>query len=195
MRTLLILVLLLAARAAPGQAPSAASPCNVVIPTAEITDDGKFERPVPTPGQCEAAEALVEKFMATPSSSFRRLFNVNVAPEPVINYIVSVVGRGRSRNPGNFRTGNFEQQTGLSVWLSTELVVMAFRGSDISGSSTTVTLADIDSLTACEYVRWQGSERPQQLAIRDIQDALDAGLVGNRETPTCQLGALPLDLQ
>jgi len=196
----LAILLLLAAGLASGQEAedSAAGQCNVVTRPPEVNAAGEFARPPPTDEECELAGSLEAKFLATPGGNFRQVRNLTQLPESLRRFVDGIGGASEVRNPVSVtvQVGRYpqSQQQRFAVWLGTELVVIAYRVTgDVSGNSTNVVLADLNSLTACTYMRWRGGEMPSTMRIRDIQRALDKGLLGDRETPTCHLRQIPLD--
>ena len=194
---LTLLIGLLAAAVAFGQetAPPPAA-CSVVAGPLDVNEAGELERPAPTAEECDRAGALEEKFLATSPGEFRRALNVSRAPESVQIYVGSL-SRGPIRNPRPIGPGNvigsYPERPDVVTWLSPELVVVAYRTTDFAGSATSVTLADLATLSACEYLRWSGGELPMQLSIREIQAALDRGRLGEREAPACYLRSLTID--
>jgi hypothetical protein len=189
-------LLLLAAGAAFGQDGGREPGCNVVSRSApDVNEQGRIEQPPPTSEECEAAAALEAKFLATSRGEFRLVRNLGRLPEPVLLYIGGIPGLSDPRTTGSIQTGGgrYSRQSDLAIWLSPELVVIAYRGSDISGAVTNVVLADLGSLDACTYLRWRGGDLPGALSIAEIQAGLGDGLLGDGETPACHLQALPLD--
>ena len=195
MRALLILVWL-AAWPSLAQAPAGptSTTCNIVTGSPDLNEAGELARPAPTDEQCARVFSLEAKFLATSPRDFRLVRNMTRLPAPVRIYVEGIGGLSESRGPVNVQVGRSDHQTpSTAVWIGTELVVLAYRVSDLSGTSTTVVLADLDSLTACAYLRWRGGELPGNLSINEIQRALDRGRLGEREVPACNLRLLPLD--
>lgn len=196
MRSIGIWLLLAAGLAVAQEEGGAAGPaCHVVTRPAEVNAAGEFARPAPTAEECERAQSLEAKFLATPTNDFRQIRSLTRLSEPLRRFVDGIGGAAEVRSPVSVQVGRYPQSRtpGIAIWLGTELVVIAHRVGDLAGSSTNVVLADIDSLTACTYMRWRGGELPATMRIRDIQRALDRGLLGDRETPTCHLRQIPLD--
>ncbi|MGD8341211.1 MAG: hypothetical protein PVH89_10535 [Gammaproteobacteria bacterium] len=195
MRSPLILIpLLVLPLAATAQSESDGRVCRVVSGSPDVNEAGELVRPVPTDEQCSRALALEAKFLATRPRDFRIVRNTARLPEPVRLYIAGIDGLDGRRGPVNVQVGHAPRELEpIVVWVGTELVVLAYRVSDFAGTTTTVVLGDLDSLTACAYLRWRGGELPAALSIEDIQDELGRGRLGNRQAPACHLGTLPLD--
>ena len=176
-------------------AGNAGSDCAVVTRLPEVNAAGEFVRPSPTDAECELAGSLEAKFLATPPGDFRQVRDMTRLSEPVRNYVAGLGGTGTVRGPVSVQIGRVPQtgRQAVVVWLGSELVVVAYRSSDLAGSSTDVLLADLATLTACNYLRWRGGELPADLRIAEIQGALEASLLGERETPACHLRQIPLD--
>jgi hypothetical protein len=192
----LVLLTLLAARAAVAQDPAQDrdGSCNVVSERPiDVNREGRLERPPPTPAECETAATLESRFLAMRPGDFRRIWNPNRAPELIRNYLKGIVDLDETLGTSNVQIGRYPRRPGIAIWLSTELAVVAYRTTDFEGTATNVLLADLDAFTACAYVRWRGGELPASLSIAEIQDALDKGRLGNRETPACHLRTLTID--
>lgn len=192
----LVYATLLTAQVALAQAPAepAAGRCNVVSERpVDINREGRLERPAPTPAECETASTLEARFMALRPGDFRRLWGLARAPVPIRNYLESLVDLEAKRSTSNVQVGPLPRRPEIVIWLSTELAVVAYRTTDFEGAATNVLLADLDSLTACAYLRWRGGTLPASLGIAKIRDALDKGRLGDRETPACHLRSLTID--
>jgi hypothetical protein len=161
--------------------------CNVVTSLPDVDDAGEFARPPATLEDCAAAEALVEEFLAMSRGDFQRVDLIEDIPGNVSVYVGSMTpwGGPASALPTNRRHG--------VTWLSGRIVVVVTEGSDFAGPTTMVVIADLETRQVCEFARWPGAADPRSLSVQEIQDVLDAGLIGDQATPACRLGSLPID--
>ena len=166
---------------------SAIDRCNVVTGSTEVNAEGELVRPPPTQQDCAAAEALVDKFLATARGDFRRVDIIEDVPGNVSVYVGRITPWGGSVNelPVNRPHG--------VTWLSDRIVVVVIETSDFAGPTTTVVIADLEAHQVCEFERWPGAEDPRNLTVQEIQDVLDDGLLGAQDTVTCRISPLPID--
>jgi hypothetical protein len=166
---------------------SAPGRCTVVTGPPEVNADGEFVRPPVTPEDCAAAEALIEKFLETSRGDFRRVDLIEDVPGNVSVYVGRMTPWGGSVQelPVNRRHG--------VTWLTDRFVVVVIETTDISGPTTTVVIADLETRQVCEFPRWPGREDPRTLSVDEIQEVLDTGLRGDQPAPACHLEPLPLE--
>jgi hypothetical protein len=176
----LLPIALMAAQGAVAQEPApAASRCNVVSGSVEVDDQGRFVRPPPTPDECLFVADLVGKLERSEPSKLRRTTNVRRIPDPLLAQIAPDV--------------NSRQ---LAIWISDQLVVIAYRSEDFSGPATNVLVADLEMGTVCRYPRWPTDDAPYELTLREIQEVLDSsrsGRPGTRAVPPCYLSEFGSD--
>lgn len=174
----IVLMLLLAAHAATAQpAAEPESPlCNVVARPPDLNEAGEFVRPPPTPDECLFAGDLVQKLLGANRRGFRMTTNFRQLP----GSLRPEIGADAMAQP-------------IVTWESDELIVVAYRSSDVTGPVTNVIVADKTVGAVCRYPRFPTSKSPRSLSLAEIQDVLDAGLAGERETPTCYLREIPVE--
>lgn len=181
--------LLVLGNASVAQEPAApaATRCNVITGSLEVNADGELERPPVTPEDCAAAEVLVEEFLGMTRGDFRGVDIIEDVPGNVRVHIGRMTPWGGSVDqlPLDRRQGR--------TWLSDRIVVVVMETSDLAGPTTTVVIADIESLQVCEFRPWPRSEDPRSLSIEEIQDVLDQRRIGERPAPACRLGQLPIE--
>jgi len=176
----LVLILLVAAQGVFAQNPaqSDAGDCNVVAHSVEVNEDGRFERPAPSPEECLIVSELESKFLNTDRGEFVLLRRMSRAPETVRVFV------GRISDFG---------ERGVVTWVSPELAVIVYREAEFGGATISVLLADLTSLEACLYRRWPDSDVLASPSIAKIKRVLEAGKSARGDPPICYLSALTLD--
>lgn len=175
-RTLLLIGLVAGQAAVAQDSAPASSRCNVVSGSVEVDEQGRFVRPPPTPDECLFVADLVGKLQRAEPSELRRTTNVRRIPDPLLAQIAPDV--------------NSRQ---LVIWISDQLVIVAYRSEDFSGPATNVLVADLEMGTVCNFPRWPTDDAPWELTLREIQEGLDSsrpGRSGARTAPACYLSEL-----
>jgi hypothetical protein len=188
------LIILFAARTALAQAPAPeAAGCNVVTGSLEVNDKGELARPEPTTEQCAAAAALREKLQSMDRSEFRQIVSREAIPGGVYTSISRFGTFGGPWAPyGQPRSDRTDLGYTVS-WLTDTLVIIVTETEDFSGPTTTVVIADLESLQVCTFMNWPDNDDPRSISVQDIQQVLNSGLRGDRETPPCHLKPLVID--
>jgi hypothetical protein len=147
--------------------------CNVISQSTDINEAGEFVRPPPTPDQCLFAADLITQLLRTDARKVRRVTRATAIPYPV-----------------RIRIGSGLDDQDTVTWTTGNLVIVAYRTRDFTGTGTSVEIADLESGTVCHYPRWPTSKTPRQLSLREIQEVLEGGLTGDEPVPTCYLREL-----
>jgi hypothetical protein len=189
-----VLSLCIAVSSALAQAPGASEPaCNVVVGVLDVNERGELARPEPTPEQCAAAEAIVEKFLSADRRDFGRIVSREAIPGNVYTSIRRYGVFGGPWGPVGLPRSDLPGLKHAVSWLKDNLVVVVTEGSDFAGPTVRVVVADLETLEVCSYPNWPVTADPRSLSVSELQAILESGLRGDRETPACHLEPLVID--
>jgi len=188
-----ILIAMLATTAGFAQSENPADACHVVAGTLEVNDKGELVTPVPSPEQCAAADALIEKLQSMDPREFRRIVSREAIPGNVYTSISRFGPFGGPWSQGGLPRSDLPGLRHAVSWLTDRLVIIVSEGSDFSGPTTTVVIADLESLQVCTYPNWPDDSDPRTISITEIQQILSGGLRGDRPIPDCTLKPLTVD--
>ena len=166
--------------------------CKVISRPLDVNAAGEIYQPPPSTDDCAAADALVEKFQSMGPRDFDQIVAVEGIPGPVHVYVGPLRPYGMPR-PIDSPPGSLPLQRHIATFRSDKLVIVVYETSDFSGPTTTVVIADLETLTVCTYASWPDNEDPATLRIPEIQAVLDEDHVDRFGTPTCRLGTLPIE--
>jgi len=169
-----------------------AADCNVITGPPDITEDGTFARPEPSPEQCDAVAALVEKFLSTDPRDFRRTVALEEIPGNVRVSIGRIGPWGPPRPIGSIE-GDLPDKRHVVTWRTDKLTVVVYQTDEFSGPATAVLIADHEGFRICNFPRWPFEGDPRRISIDDIQRALKDGLAAEASFPACRLDVLPID--
>jgi hypothetical protein len=167
--------------------------CHAITGPPDITEDGTFARPEPTPDQCDAVSALVEKFLATNPRDFRRTVEVEGIPGNVRVSIGRIGPWNGPRPVGSTIEGDLPNKRHVVTWRTDKMTVVVYQTNELSGPATAVLIADQEGFRVCNFPRWPFEGDPRRISIEDIQRALREGLVAKAEFAACRLEVLPID--
>lgn len=166
--------------------------CSVITGPPDITADGTFARPIPTQEECEAAAALVEKFLGTDPRDFRRTVQLADIPGNV-RISIGRMGPWDRPRPVGSEEGDLPDKRHIVTWRTPALTVVVYVTEEFAGAVTTLMIADHEGFRICEYPRWPIEGDPRRISIDEIQRSMREGLAGNAQFAACRLELLPLD--
>jgi hypothetical protein len=195
MRAGILLTMLLVAAPVLAQAPDAAPPadCDVVAGMLEVNEAGELAFPAPTSDQCAAAADLVDRFLGMDRREFRRVVSRESIPGNVYTSISRFGTFGGPWGPIGLPRSDMPGLKHAVSWLTDTLVVIVSESTDFGGATTTVVIADLETLKSCTYTDWPDISDPRSISIQEIQQVLDSGLLDTQDTPACRLKLIAVD--
>jgi len=170
-----------------------AAACNVITQPVDVNAQGEFVQPPATLEECMIASGIVSKLLGMDRNEFERTVNVTGIPGPIQTHIGPIAGPGDPWNTTHVLSEELPEKQHIATWASPALIVVVYRSLEISGPTTNVLVADLESLKACNFPRWPVGDGSGTMSIIEIQNVLEPGLLGNQATPTCYLKPLTLD--